>query len=61
MEIDKQQIIDLLKNRGEHDKATQAETDLPDTVETDKHADLLGKFGLNPQDLLGGLGGKIGL
>lgn len=61
MEIDKKQIMDLLKNRGEQDKATQAESDLPDTVDTEKHADNLGKLGVNPQDLLGGLSGKIGL
>lgn len=61
MEIDKQQIIDLLKNRGDQDKATQAESDLPDKVDTDTHAAHLGNLGVNPQDLLGGLGGKLGL
>lgn len=65
MQIDKQQIIDLLKNRGDTDKATQAESELPDTVDTDQHSGLLEKLGLNPQDLLGRLGGgltgKLGL
>ncbi len=56
MQIDKQQVIDMLKNQGEHDKAAQAQTELPDQVDTDQHVDVLGKLGVNPQDLLGKLG-----
>jgi len=61
MQIDKQQIIELLRNRGEQQQAAQAETELPDQVDTDQHGDLLSKFNINPQELLGGLGGKLGL
>jgi hypothetical protein len=64
MQIDKAQIIEFLKNRGDQDKVQQAQSELPDQVDTDQHADLLGKFGVDPQDLLGGAGGlagKIGL
>lgn len=61
MQIDKQQVIEFLKSRGEHDKAQQAEGQLPDQVDTDQHSDLLSKFNINPQELLGGLGGKLGL
>jgi len=60
MQIDKSQIIELLKSRGDHDKAQQAESELPGKVDTDEHADLLGKLGLSPQDLLGKLGGGLG-
>ena len=60
MQIDKQQIIDMLKSQGQHDTATQAESDLPDQVDTDQHADQLSKLGINPQDLLGKLGGLLG-
>jgi hypothetical protein len=60
MQIDKQQIIDLLKNRGDNDKAAQADSELPDTVDTDEHSGLLGKLGINPQELLGGLAGGLG-
>jgi hypothetical protein len=60
MQIDKQQIIDLLKSRGDNDRATQAESELPDTVDTDQHAGLLEKLGINPQELLGGLAGGLG-
>jgi hypothetical protein len=60
MQIDKSQIIELLKSRGDHDKATQAESDLPDKVDTEADAGLLGKLGIDPQDLLGGLPGGLG-
>ena len=60
MQIDKSQIIDLLKSRGDNDKASQAESELPETVDTEKDAGMLGKLGINPQDLLGKLPGGLG-
>ncbi len=60
MQIDKSQIIDLLKSRGDDDKASQAESELPETVDTEKDAGMLGKLGINPQDLLGKLPGGLG-
>jgi len=60
MHIDKQQIIELLKDRGDHDQATQAQSNLPDSVDTDQDFVLLSKFDVNPADLLGGAGGGIG-
>ena len=60
MQIDKSQIIELLKSRGEHDKASQAESDLPDKVDPDADSGLLAKLGIDPKDLLGGLGGGLG-
>lgn len=65
MEIPKQQILELLKQRGDEGKAAQADQELPDQVDTDQHADLLGRLGIDPQDIIGrltgGLGGKLGL
>lgn len=60
MQIDKSQIIDLLKSRGDHDKAAQAESDLPDQVDTEADSGLLSKLGIDPKDLLGGLPGGLG-
>jgi hypothetical protein len=60
MQIDKNQIIELLKSRGDHDKAAQAQSELPDTVDTEGHADALGKLGIDPQDLVGNLPGGLG-
>jgi hypothetical protein len=59
MQIDKQQIIAKLTGLGQNDQATQAEQELPDQVDTDQHADLLDKLGINISDLLGGSAGDI--
>lgn len=62
MQIDKQQIIDMLKSRGDHDQAAQAEQNLPDQVDTDEHADQLGILGVSTErDLTGGLKDKFNL
>jgi hypothetical protein len=58
--IDKNQIIRLLREQG-HPQADQAEQELPDQVDTDQHAGLLTKYGIDPKDLLGKLGGGGGL
>ncbi len=41
MQIDKAQILEILKGVGEHGKADQAEQQLPDQVDTEQHAGLL--------------------
>ena len=64
MQIPKEQILELLRSRGQDDKAAQADGELPDQVDTEQHADLLQKFGIDPSDLagsLGGIGNKLGL
>lgn len=60
MNIDKSQIIELLRSKGDEAKARQAESDLPDQVDTDTHKGLLESLGLDVGDLakmLPGLGG----
>jgi hypothetical protein len=52
VQIDKSTILDMLRERGQQDQATQAEQELPDQVDTDQHAGLLQRFGLDPQELL---------
>lgn len=61
MKIDKQQIIDLLMQQGDQGTAAQAESQLPDQVDTDKDQGLLEKFGINVGDLIRGAGGGGGL
>ena len=61
MEIPKDQILQLLHDRGDHGKADQADQQLPDQVDPEQHSDLLNKIGINPSDLLGDMEGKIGL
>jgi len=60
MNIDKSQIIEHLKSLGKHDEAAKADSELPDKVDPEQHSGLLEKLGVNPQDLLGNLGGLFG-
>jgi hypothetical protein len=56
MQIDKQEIVDMLRERGDHDKATEAEQELPEQVDHEEHQDVLGRFGVDPQELMSRLG-----
>lgn len=71
MQFDKQQLLNLLHQQGQHDQANQAEQELPQRVDTDQDAGLLQKYHINPQELIqkftggggsqgGGTGGGIG-
>lgn len=70
MQIDKNQILELLRSQGKPEQAQQAEGELPDQVDTEQHAGLLEKFGVSIPELLskfggggggaGGLGGLLG-
>jgi hypothetical protein len=60
MEIDKQEILEQLRGRGEDEIADRAEQELPDQVDTDEHHDQLQALGINPMDLIGGIGGTFG-
>ena len=61
MEIPKDKILSMLRERGADDKVQQAEQELPDQVDPEKHSDQLQKLGLDPGDLMGGVGDKLGL
>ena len=59
MNIDKDQILQLLRSQGKNDQASQASNELPDQVDTDNadHAGMLSKYGVDPSSLGGQLGG----
>jgi hypothetical protein len=57
MEIPKDKILELLRSRGDNDKASQADQELPDNADPERDSGLLSRFGVDPSDLLGGLGG----
>jgi len=61
MEIPKDKIIEMLRERGADDKVSQAEQELPDRVDPEQHRDQLEKLGIDPQDLIGGIGDRLGL
>jgi hypothetical protein len=61
MHVDKSQVLDLLRQRGDDEKAREAESRLPDPVDPDADAGLLAELGVDPQDLISGLsGGALG-
>jgi hypothetical protein len=65
MNIDKSQILDLLRSKGDQSKVDEADRELPDQVDTDRDGGLLERLGLNVGDLLkqfggGGLGKLLG-
>jgi hypothetical protein len=59
MNIDKDQILQLLRSQGKNDQAGQASNELPGKVDTDnaQHAEMLSKYGIDPSSLSGQLGG----
>ncbi|MGI8416194.1 MAG: hypothetical protein ACR2P2_08330 [Nakamurella sp.] len=64
MNIDKNTVMDLIRSKGDQSKTDQAQQELPAQVDTDQHADLLSKLGIDPKELLGkfgGLGDKLGI
>jgi hypothetical protein len=61
VQIPKDAILELIRSRGDHDQARKAEAELPDQVDTTQDPGLLEKFGVDPNDLIGGLSSKFGL
>jgi hypothetical protein len=75
MEIPKEAILQFLRERGDSDRASQAEQELPEQVDTERDSGLLARFGVDPQELMsmadkipglkdklpGGLGDRLGL
>lgn len=59
MEIPKDKILELLQQQGKDDQIGPAREELPDQVDPERDSGLLAKFGIDPQDLLGKLGGGI--
>jgi len=61
MQIPKDKIIEMIKSRGDNDQAEQAQSELPEQVDTERDSGLLDRFGVDPKELAGSLGGKLGL
>jgi hypothetical protein len=64
MQISKSQVVDFLNSHGQADKAQLVEQHLPDTIDTDQHAQQLQQHGVDPSQIaqggLGDLKGKLG-
>ena len=60
MNIDKSQILDLLRSQGDTQKVQQADQQLPDQVDTDRDGGLLSSLGIDIGDVIAKLGGGGG-
>ncbi len=61
MEIDKQTVVDFLKERGEQGKADEAARELPNRVDTERDSGLLDRFGVDPGALVAKVTGGGGI
>ena len=61
MEIDKNMIVSMLRERGDSEKASQAQQELPDKVDTERDSGMLQRFGVDPSELMSKFGGGQGL
>jgi hypothetical protein len=57
VQVDKQTIIDFLSEQGDQSKVQEAESQLPEQVDTERDSDLLDRLGIDPSALMGRLGG----
>ena len=51
MHVDKEEVVDLLRSRGEHDKAANVECALPQQVDTERDAGLLHAFDVSTREV----------
>jgi hypothetical protein len=58
--IDKEQIVQFLRDKGQDQQADEAARKLPDPVDTDQHADLLARHGVDLNELTERFGGALG-
>lgn len=53
MHVSKQQVVDFIRERGDAERAAQAEAELPDSLELPEDEALVVKYGVEPIDLAG--------
>ena len=59
--LDKQTVLDMIRQQSNNPQTVQqAEQTLPDQLRPEQHADLLQRFGIDPQQALNQVGGGMG-
>jgi hypothetical protein len=51
MQLPREMIVERLRGRGEYDASERAGRELPEKVDTENDAELLSRFGIDPQEL----------
>jgi hypothetical protein len=64
MNLDRQELVRMLRTQGDNDTADKVEAELPDDIDTDRDGDALERIGLDRTQLMaklagGGLGGAV--
>jgi len=52
MEIDRQHVLELLREKGKDERVQHAIDSLPEKIDHEKHAQELEKLGIDPGELL---------
>jgi len=58
VEIDKESVLKLIREQTGPDRADEAEMELPDKIDSERDARILLRYGIDPQDLTGGILGR---
>jgi hypothetical protein len=58
MQIPKGMVVERIRVNGNTELAARADAELPEKVDTERDADLLRTFELDPAELADGLGGQ---
>jgi hypothetical protein len=58
MEIPKTMIVERVRSRGGPEMAERADKELPEKIDPDSDAELLSKYGLDPDELREDFGGQ---
>jgi len=64
VELDRQELVRMLRTQGDNDTADEVEQSLPDRIDTDRDGDALDALGLDRTQLMaklaaGGFGGTV--
>ncbi len=57
MQLDKQELLRVLRTQGDNDTAQKVEAQLPDEIDTDRDGDALADVGLDRTQLMAKLAG----
>ncbi|SFO32602.1 hypothetical protein SAMN05660359_02675 [Geodermatophilus obscurus] len=57
MQLDKQELLRVLRTQGDNDTAQKVEAQLPDEIDTDRDGDALAGVGLDRTQLMAKLAG----
>jgi hypothetical protein len=58
MQVPKAMVVERIRSADGAEAADRADAELPEKVDTERDAELLRRFGLDPGELAAGLGGQ---